>query len=394
MKRLIFTGVLIVLVYSGYAQKYIANYEIAKESILRSIPEEVINQARNDFHIVYWHTSHGTHVNYGMYGLQDYKAGDDVLFAITNNDPTNNKLDFHNIYGKDLSVQEKTFDDITRDYLDDPANADINVVMWSWCDIRGHEPATYYLPHMQDLIDEYGEGGSKIGTGDGQREKPVKFIFMTGHAVANDNLGDGKPKNQADIINSFCEEHHYLCLDYYSIDSHDMDDRYWEDVSDDAESADYKEATGDSISNFYKAYQYSHVLGEDYYENKSAPNGNIDFGRHLSQHITANRKAYAMWWILARLTGWGDTPTSSVNNDEKNTEILFNQSTRQLSIRVNNVLSSNRQVVRVYNLTGVICLEKEIENSSISLAHLPKGIYIVSLSGGMKRAIATKILIQ
>ena len=23
-----------------------------------------------------------------------------------------------------------------------------------------------------------------------------------------------------------------------------------------------------------------------------------------SQHITANRKAYAMWWILARIAGW------------------------------------------------------------------------------------------
>ena len=25
---------------------------------------------------------------------------------------------------------------------------------------------------------------------------------------------------------------------------------------------------------------------------------------HNSQHITANRKAYAMWWILARIAGW------------------------------------------------------------------------------------------
>ncbi len=28
------------------------------------------------------------------------------------------------------------------------------------------------------------------------------------------------------------------------------------------------------------------------------------FGAHNSQHITANRKAYAMWWILARIAGW------------------------------------------------------------------------------------------
>ena len=25
---------------------------------------------------------------------------------------------------------------------------------------------------------------------------------------------------------------------------------------------------------------------------------------HNDQHITANRKAYAMWWLLAHIAGW------------------------------------------------------------------------------------------
>jgi hypothetical protein len=42
---------------------FIASYQVAKEDILRSIPEEYINAARNNLHIAYQHTSHGTHVS-------------------------------------------------------------------------------------------------------------------------------------------------------------------------------------------------------------------------------------------------------------------------------------------------------------------------------------------
>ncbi len=143
----------------GRSQTFIADYTIAKESVLRSIPQTYIDKARNQFNIAYWHTSHGTHVYYGLCGLQDYKPGDDELFAITNNNPTANKLEFHDIYGYDLSTGETAFIQRTRDYLDDPENAQINIVMWSWCNIAGHDVATNYLPGMQTLINEYGEGG-------------------------------------------------------------------------------------------------------------------------------------------------------------------------------------------------------------------------------------------
>ena len=73
---------------------YIANYEVAKENVLRAIPESYINKAREELHIAYQHTSHGTHVSYGVFGLQDYKSGDDVLFGVTNKEPTTGKLDF------------------------------------------------------------------------------------------------------------------------------------------------------------------------------------------------------------------------------------------------------------------------------------------------------------
>ena len=285
----------------------IAGYTVAKESALRAIPQEYINQARNTLHIAYQHTSHGTHVAYGMFGLPDYKSGDEVLFGITNNSPEIGKLDFrdyamssYSAEGEnavDLSSNETAFLQATRNYLDDPANAEINVVMWSWCSITGHAVATNYLPGMETLISEYGTGGSKIGTGQGQRITPVTFILMTGHAEPNNNIGESKPKNQADLIISFCNENNLYCLDYYSIDTHDMNDNYWEDTGDDGNSTAYG-------GNFYKDWQDNHIVGTDYFENKSAPGGSVLYGAHNSQHITANRKAYAMWWILARIAGW------------------------------------------------------------------------------------------
>jgi len=284
----------------------IADYTIAYDDILRSIPDEYINAARNNLHIAYQHTSHGTHVSYGMFGLPGFKAGDETKFAITNNDPQADKLDFRDyalasyaepgVSASDLSVNETAFIQATRNYLDDPDNAEINVVMWSWCNIAGHDVEGNYLPGMQTLINEYGVGGSKIGSGAGQRENSVTFIFMTGHANKDDNVGEGKPKNQADLIIDYCQENKFYCLDYYAIDTHCMNGNYWEDAGDDGNSS----TRGD----FYAEWQSTQSLGIGYYENRSSPGGSVTFGAHNTQHITANRKAFAMWYILARISGW------------------------------------------------------------------------------------------
>ena len=228
--------------------------------------------------MAYQHTSHGTHVSRGMFGLPDFKAGDETKFAISNNDPQSGKLDFRDYAmesyaapgedASDLSVDETGFIQATRNYLDDPENAEINVVMWSWCNIAGHEVEENYLPGMQTLINEYGPGGSRIGSGGGKRENSVAFIFMTGHANKDDNVGDGNPKNQADLIINYCKENKFYCLDYYGIDTHDMDGNYWEDAGDDGDSS-----TG---GNFYADWQSSHSLGTDYFENRSSPGGSVN----------------------------------------------------------------------------------------------------------------------
>ncbi len=281
-------------------QTTVAGYEIAQESELRSIPKSYIDSARTTLRVSYNHTSHGTHVTYGCNGLEHYKTGDEALFAVTNN-PSDTGMLFIHDQGGDLSVEGDgdwaSWRDIVRNYLDDPANSTINVVMWSWCNIAGHDVPSY-LSSMETLIGEYGSGGSKIGSGAGQRALAVTFIFMTGHANGGaDNLGSGNPKEQAKLITDYCAAHGYYCVDYWSIDTHAMNGTYYEDANDDAESATYG-------GNFYQDWQVAHTEGDDWFYNLDSPDGSVRCGEHNTQHITANRKAYAFWYILARIAGF------------------------------------------------------------------------------------------
>ncbi len=102
---------------------------------------------------------------------------------------------------------------------------------------------------MDSLIAEYGPEGTKIGKGSGQRENPVFFIFMTGHANANANTGALNPKEQAALINNYCTANGQYCIDYYSIDTHDMDGNYWEDAGDNGNSDATNKAVLWSVEN-------------------------------------------------------------------------------------------------------------------------------------------------
>jgi len=302
---------LLQLSFPLLSQQYIAGSSVAKEEVLRKIPQEYIDKARRELVIAYQHTSHGTHVARGVFGLQDYKIGDTLLFGVSSN-PAADSLEFRDyalkdyappgVDASDLSIEEDAFIQTTRNYLDAPENASVNVIMWAWCNIDGHDAADNYLPGMDSLIREYGPGGTKIGTGPGLRELAVSFVYMTAHANVDANVGSPtRPKEQADTITSHCDSIEQYCLDYYSIDTHDMDDMYWEDAGDDGNSTAYG-------GNFYHDWQDAHVLGQGYFENKMTPGGTVAYGEHTTQHITANRKGYAMWWILARIAGWnGDT---------------------------------------------------------------------------------------
>ncbi|MCK5136236.1 MAG: T9SS type A sorting domain-containing protein [Bacteroidales bacterium] len=379
MKRICLITGMAMLITPLVAQKYIADNEVAKEEVLRSIPKEFIDKARTELHVAYQHTSHGTHVSRGVFGLPDFESGDDVLFSVSTSQQAG-KLDFRDyalssyapagIDGSDLSRNETAFIQTTRNYLDAPENADVNVIMWSWCNIAGHDVAGNYLPGMDLLISEYGVAGSKIGTGEGQREVSVTFIFMTGHANVNANVGELKPKSHAALINDHCNTQGYFCLDYYSIDTHDMDGNYWEDAGDNGNSSAYG-------GNFYEDWQNSHALGTDYFENKTSPGGDATFGAHNTQHITANRKAYAMWWILARIAGWNGNIVSARNVTDAKHVVVFPNPTNGM-LYIENV-DFKVNAIQIYRIDGneIVSVVPVMNESllSIDLSDHTPGVY-------------------
>jgi len=306
----LFVAVTFFLFSPLFTQEYIADYKIAKENVLRSIPTQYINLAKSNLHIMYCGTSHSSQTADGMRGLMEYKSGDDTLFAVSfNGESLANTLDIDyrptspiNVYSaNDLSHDgvdsngHTNYFKRTVEYLDHPDHSDVNVVMWSWCSIEGHD-VQIYLNNFQELINMYKAGGSKGRNASNE----VKFVFMTGYARGSDSDTPEPPyikspyQNHKRIVD-FCRTNNYFCLDYWSQDTYEY------------ETDTYKpnESGNDNVQ--HKAYFDSHTEGVNWFATRSFSSGYIKWPAHCEgtpQHITSNRRAYAAWWIWARLAGW------------------------------------------------------------------------------------------
>lgn len=210
-KKLVLTALIgfqIVLIYSTQAIHFTTNpnlninqssaifadHRISNMVRLDQIPDSAIIQAKNSRHIAYGHTSHGSQITTGMSGLPAFKEGQggtDDLYD-WNNGGTNGALDLHDGFAEgDLGNPDRTtWADRTRTYLDNTANSDVNIVMWSWCCLAStHIPGDIqlYLDLMVALETEY---------------PSVVFVYMTGHT---DGGGlDGNLHLRNDLIRNHC----------------------------------------------------------------------------------------------------------------------------------------------------------------------------------------------
>ena len=193
------------------------------------IPDVWINDAKNNLHIVYQHTSHGSQLVTGMNALENYPDFG-AKYEWTDNGSSGLDFDDSGIPGcADLSQGDwidangvTPWVTATRNLLDNAANYHVNVVMWSWCSINNHD-IQRYLDNMEILISEYGQGGSKPRAAD----HPVKFIFMTGHAEGQGETGFIYNANQQ--IRQHCVNNERILFDFADIESYDPDENYYYD---------------------------------------------------------------------------------------------------------------------------------------------------------------------
>ena len=261
------------------------------------IPNYWINQSKNNLHIAYQHTSHGSQLVTGMNALKNYPSYGNT-YEWSDDGTSGLDLDDYGIPGcADLS-QGDWIDEYgvtpwvtaTRNLLNDPSNSHINVIMWSWCSINGHN-ITRYLENMEILVADYPD---------------VDFIFMTGHAEGQGEGGFIHTANEQ--IRQHCIQNNRILFDFAEIESFDPDGEYfydrpmWDDldynlgrinnwgeewIDDHVGTELEKLTTGNNVSGYSGCSSCAHSDGPD---NKA--------------RINCVLKGQGVWWMMAKLAGW------------------------------------------------------------------------------------------
>ncbi|HNS32490.1 MAG TPA: hypothetical protein PKN36_05895 [bacterium] len=238
---------------------------------INRIPKRWIEKAKKDLRIAYGHTSHGSQITSGMTGLASF-AGNLYSWNYGGRNGALNLKDGNLGNARDLGNPNRTeWEKTTRAYLD--SYPDTNVIIWSWCgQVSSAKPADIetYLNLMSKLERDYPN---------------VRFVYMTGHTDGTGLSGNLHLRNQQ--IRRYCETNNKILFDFEDIESYDPDGKYFGDKN-------VRDNCSYSGGNWAIEWQNSHKEGVDWYRCPSAH----------SQPLNANLKAYAAWWLWARLAGW------------------------------------------------------------------------------------------
>jgi hypothetical protein len=243
---------------------------------LNDIPSEWISSAKQNLHIAYGHTSHGSQITDGMTGLVGFKGS---LYS-WNNGGTGGALDLHD-YGLagDLGNPDRTaWASVTRTYI--AAYPDVNVIIWSWCGQVSTATQTdinTYLSLMASLEADF---------------PAIKFVYMTGHLDGTGLTGNLHLRNEQ--IRNYCRTNKKILFDFADIESYNPDGVYFGNKKPNDACEYDSDGNGSPDSNWAIEWQATHVQGVEWYNCSSAH----------SQPLNANQKAYAAWNLWARIAGW------------------------------------------------------------------------------------------
>ena len=382
---LVIISLLSLSINAVYAQALVIGHNQAHLEDLKSVPVQWIDSAKAKLKVAYFHTSHGSQINSGLNPLDAFMGGQGIYARSEEGGP--GVLYFDDHYGPDLSNREGVFDDETRAFLDDLANQEVNVMMWSWCQIQGHDGDENpgYCSNMDSLVAEYGPGGSKITSG--VRTVPVRFVYMTGHLNGQGEAGRTNEINN--YIRNHCVSNNRILYDFADIESYDPDDNYF--LDDAANDECYYLVDGERTGNWATEWAEGKVMmdGEDDAAHNEPSGGQYYNCSPAHTHaVNGNMKAYAFWYLFARLAGWeGDTTNQTTGI------FSFTKPAERIQIQVFPNPSSDfiqlagdiefPSVVRIYNMTGRLIREERLESGDqqVDVSGLQEGLFIIRMNG-------------
>ena len=288
---------------------------------LSQIPAEWIDSVQANLRLHYAHTSHGGQLTTGLSRIETADATYSVARQ-SSNLPTETSAfrifdgQEHDTYITPAEYWGTTAGmNDTRDVLNN--NPTINVSMWSWCcQLTGYSEAQVnaYLDSITTLETEFPD---------------VIFIYMTCNSQATGGGGYNRyMRNQQ--IRQYCNANNKVLFDFGDLDS------WWYNP--------------DSLKWEFASYTHS---------DSTVPVEHSHFDGNEAGHTTyesCEQKGKAVWWMMAKLTGWADSV--AVDEDayikpQRFTLYPASPTTFRASTKIGYELPKNSQVsLIVYDITG------------------------------------------
>ena len=364
MKKIItFVSLAMFSTFQAFSQGIIINHTCTK---IEQIPESAIQTAKQNLHIAYGHTSHGSQLTEGMDGLVTFMNGKGYTKNLYswNNGGTAGALDLHDsAMDGDVGYYPDWVNN-TRNYLGavNPvtgrgtgANADVNVIIWSWCGQvtgkyqEGTLQSEYINPMVKLETDYFG----------------IKFVYMTGHL---DHAQDADNKAANKVIRDHCLQNNKILYDYADIESYNPDGNFFQFADYDCNY--YASATGNLLRNWATEWQNSHTVNVDWYSCVSAH----------TEPLNANQKAYAAWWLWARLAGWNlNTGIKDVEQNSQIVSVFPNPANDKITLVTLQI--KKESILTICNINGQELIGRQIKdsNTQIDISNLTSGVYFLKL---------------